>query len=170
MGFLRQEYWSRLPYSPLEDLPDPGAEPASLTSPALADGFFTTRATWEAIFACSRSIIKPFEYGSVNKLEYGMEQNDWLASEPSWKLNSRLPMCKQQVPPQCLALLATALPLGCFAQTTHSHHQRGAFAPWEWDFPRERWWGRGLTPLEHHNMLRVLYLLSYLILNEPMNE
>ena len=30
------------------DLPHPGLEPASLTSPALADGFFTTSATWEA--------------------------------------------------------------------------------------------------------------------------
>ena len=28
------------------DLPDPGIQPASLTSPALAGGFFTTRATW----------------------------------------------------------------------------------------------------------------------------
>ena len=30
------------------DLPDPGIEPTSLTSP-LADGFFTTSATWEAL-------------------------------------------------------------------------------------------------------------------------
>ena len=48
MGFSRQEYWSGLPNPPPEDLPDPGIEPASLTSPALADGFFTTSATWEA--------------------------------------------------------------------------------------------------------------------------
>ena len=36
---------------PPPDLPDPVIEPASLTSPALAGGFFTTRATWEALFA-----------------------------------------------------------------------------------------------------------------------
>ena len=30
------------------DLSDPGIEPTSLTSPALAGGFFTTSATWEA--------------------------------------------------------------------------------------------------------------------------
>ena len=30
------------------DLPDSGIEPASLMSPALAGGFFTTSATWEA--------------------------------------------------------------------------------------------------------------------------
>ena len=48
MGFSRQGYWSGLPCPPPGDLPDPGIEPASLTSPALAGGFFTTRATWEA--------------------------------------------------------------------------------------------------------------------------
>ena len=46
-GFSRQEYWSGLPCFPPGDLPNPGIEPVSLMSPALA-GFFTTRATWEA--------------------------------------------------------------------------------------------------------------------------
>ena len=48
MGFSRQEYWSGLPYLPPGHLSDPGIKPASLTSPALAGGFFTTSATWEA--------------------------------------------------------------------------------------------------------------------------
>ena len=48
MGFSRQEYCSELPRPPPEDLPDPGIKPASLMSPALARGFFTTSATWEA--------------------------------------------------------------------------------------------------------------------------
>ena len=38
MGFSPQEYWSRLPFSPLGDLPNPGIE---TTSPALAGRFFT---------------------------------------------------------------------------------------------------------------------------------
>ena len=46
--FSRQEYWSELQCPPPGDLPDPGIEPASLTSPALAGRFFTTSATWEA--------------------------------------------------------------------------------------------------------------------------
>ena len=33
---------------PSGNLPDPGIEPASLASPALAGGFFTTSTTWEA--------------------------------------------------------------------------------------------------------------------------
>ena len=44
-GFPRQEYWSGLPFPSPGDLPDPGIE---LMSPALAGGFITTNATWEA--------------------------------------------------------------------------------------------------------------------------
>ena len=46
--FSRQGYWIRLSFPPPGDLPDPGIEPVSLTSPALAGAFFTTSATWEA--------------------------------------------------------------------------------------------------------------------------
>ena len=49
MGFFKQEYWSGLSCLPPGDLPHPGIESASLVSPALADGFFTTSATWEAL-------------------------------------------------------------------------------------------------------------------------
>ena len=41
MGFSRQEYWSGLLCPPPGDLPDPGIEPMSPVSPALAGGFFT---------------------------------------------------------------------------------------------------------------------------------
>ena len=42
MGF------SLLPCPPPGDLADPGIEPASFMSPALADGFLSTSITWEA--------------------------------------------------------------------------------------------------------------------------
>ena len=45
MEFSRQEYWIRLSFPPPGNLPDPGIKPASLLSPALASGFFTTSAT-----------------------------------------------------------------------------------------------------------------------------
>ena len=48
MEFSRQEYWRGLTFPPPGDLPNPGIEPVSLTSPALVDGFFTTSTTWEA--------------------------------------------------------------------------------------------------------------------------
>ena len=41
MGSPRQEYWFRLPFPSPEDLPDPGNEPKSLGSPALASRFLT---------------------------------------------------------------------------------------------------------------------------------
>ena len=37
-----------MPFPPPEALPDPGIEPSSLLSPALAGGFLTTSTTWEA--------------------------------------------------------------------------------------------------------------------------
>ena len=49
-GFSSQEYWSGLPFPPPEDLSNPGIEPVSLMSPALASGFFTTSAIWEALY------------------------------------------------------------------------------------------------------------------------
>ena len=36
MGFSRPEYWGGLPFPPPGDLPDPGIEPTSIVSPALA--------------------------------------------------------------------------------------------------------------------------------------
>ena len=50
MGLSKQENWSGLSCSPPGDLPDPGMEPRPLISPALAGRFFTTSATWEALF------------------------------------------------------------------------------------------------------------------------
>ena len=49
VGFSRQRYWSGFLCSPLGDLLDPGVEPLSLRSPALAGRFFITSATWEAV-------------------------------------------------------------------------------------------------------------------------
>ena len=42
MGFPRQEYWSSLPFPTPWDLPNPGIEPESSESPALAGRFFIT--------------------------------------------------------------------------------------------------------------------------------
>ena len=48
MGFSRKKYWRGFLCLPPGDLPDPRIKLASLLSPALADGLFTTSATWEA--------------------------------------------------------------------------------------------------------------------------
>ena len=48
LGFFRQEHWSGLPFPPPGDLLNPGMEHESLTTPALAGGFFPVSTTWEA--------------------------------------------------------------------------------------------------------------------------
>ena len=45
MGFSSQEYECGWPFPTLGDLPDPGIEPTSLSSPALVGGFLITCAT-----------------------------------------------------------------------------------------------------------------------------
>ena len=45
-----------MPFPSPGDLPDPGIELASLTSPALEGGFFTTGATWKPIIPHRRGI------------------------------------------------------------------------------------------------------------------
>ena len=48
MGFSRRGYWSGLPFPSPGDLSNPGTEPASLVSPALAGRLLTTGASREA--------------------------------------------------------------------------------------------------------------------------
>ena len=48
-GFSKQEYWHGLPCFLPGDLPGPRIKPVSCASPALAEEFFTTSATWAAL-------------------------------------------------------------------------------------------------------------------------
>ena len=48
--FPKQEYWSRLPFPSPWDLPDPGIEPKSPVSPALAGVFSTTAPHVKSLF------------------------------------------------------------------------------------------------------------------------
>ena len=71
MEFSWQEYWSYFPYPSPGHLPDPGIKLKSLTSPALAGGFFTiftTRATWEA---SEISIMKKIKWSGMTVIEAG---------------------------------------------------------------------------------------------------
>ena len=57
MGFSRQEYWSGLP-CPSGDIPNPGIEPASLKSPALAGRIFSTSDLGRHSHVCIRRRLK----------------------------------------------------------------------------------------------------------------
>ena len=60
MEFSGQEYWSGMPLHPPGDLPDPGIEPASLESSALAGRIFTISAT---------CIIKKYQFLKLRNKE-----------------------------------------------------------------------------------------------------
>ena len=47
VGFPRQEYWNVLPFPSPGTLPDPGIEPVTFVSPALAGGFLITESPGE---------------------------------------------------------------------------------------------------------------------------
>ena len=55
--------YMELPRPPPGELPDPGIEPLSLTSSALAGGFFTTSAAWEAL--CLHTYIHIYTHTHV---------------------------------------------------------------------------------------------------------
>ena len=58
MEFLRQEYWSGLPFPSPGDLSNPGIKPGS---PALAGGFFIIEASREAVGRLGTPLTK-FNY------------------------------------------------------------------------------------------------------------
>ena len=68
MGFPRQEYWNGLLLPPPGDLPYPGIEPVSLTSPALPGGLFTTSTAWEAPIGHQVFSIPPLKHLSTLRL------------------------------------------------------------------------------------------------------
>ena len=66
MEFSRQEYWSRLPFPPQEDLPNSGTEPASL---ALPGRFFTTEPPGKPVVLFTFSLMGLGERGGGEKEE-----------------------------------------------------------------------------------------------------
>ena len=65
-GILQARIVELVAMTPPGDLPDPGIEPASLMSPALAGGFFITGATLEALddMGCHLLFTEPKNHGS----------------------------------------------------------------------------------------------------------
>ena len=62
MGFSRQEYRSGMLFPSPGHLPDPGIEPTSLASPALASRFFTTVPRGKPIYVPKHQIISPHPF------------------------------------------------------------------------------------------------------------
>ena len=78
-GILQTRIQSGLPCPYPADLPNPGIEPTSLTSPELAARFFTTSTTWEASVC------------SILVQNYRECHEKPLGDSPDWHLNSLPP-------------------------------------------------------------------------------
>ena len=98
MGFSRQEYWSGLPFPSPGDLTDPGIEPKSPVSPALAGGFFTTVPPGKPHkFFCSTLNKLSWALPSCPEIQsqpvpLGMPLNIWKRSnKETWLLLTRIP-------------------------------------------------------------------------------
>ena len=109
MWISRQEYWSGLPFPSPGDLPDPGIEPESLVSPALAGGFFTTEPPGKPPLSeglCSNIWVKIFLF--LTCLSTSKEILSVLAkvsrkqSNLSWMLHSTVvpPLMQKPLYPQ----------------------------------------------------------------------
>ena len=98
MGFFRQEYWSGLPFPPPGNLHDPGIEPSSLASLALAGRFFTTEPLGKPIKISKKrrgEIGGSLErkQGEREKLKAGKPTN-WIGFLRNWRLK-RAPSRKE---------------------------------------------------------------------------
>ena len=71
MELSRQEYWGGLPFPTPGDLPNPGIEPTSPASPALAGRFFLYHcAIWEALLFPVQSLTRGHRLLGTSSLEH----------------------------------------------------------------------------------------------------
>ena len=93
MGFSRQEHWSGLPWPPPGDLPNPGIECASLTSPSLAGRFVTTIK------------LSPKVPSSLLVIESSPPHSHWTQTlDPTSSLSIYLPKAAGEGQKACMAL------------------------------------------------------------------
>ena len=84
MGFCRQEYWRGLPFPSPGDLPDPGVEPASLSSPSpprWAGGFSSVVLPGRPVMSCYTLVVQscptlcnPVDYSLTGSSVHGIPQ------------------------------------------------------------------------------------------------
>ena len=96
MGFCRQEYWRGLPFPSPGDLPDPGVEPASLSSPSpprWAGGFSSVVLPGRPVMSCYTLVVQscptlcnPVDYSLTGSSVHGIPQArilEWIFDSSS---------------------------------------------------------------------------------------
>ena len=148
-GFSKQEYWSGLLSLSPEDLPDSGIKPASLKSPALADRFFTTSATWEALgnpnafqmpsfsqYLCPQFGLYFTFPGCVLTNEGRQKSSVTLGAEVWWASGAFLPAIGRggfkfmKLNLQNLLLILYSFFVKLYCQTVHTSKYRPMDLPW----------------------------------------
>ena len=88
MGFPSHEYWSGLPFPSPGDRSDPGIEPLSPVSPALAGGFIITELQGKPMayspsgFLCSEMVpLTVFRLECIISVMHRAHSPVWLGSE-----------------------------------------------------------------------------------------
>ena len=76
MGIFQARILSGLLCTPQGDLADPGIEPASFMSPALAGRFFTASITWKPLFSSLISTLPPLYTGEQSEQFIAGEQSE----------------------------------------------------------------------------------------------
>ena len=125
MGFSRQEYWSGLSYPPPGDLPDLGIEPVSLTSPAVADGFFTTSPPGKPSQSHKQIITKGGRLRSVSVLtqqdiHWALLSQDWICIPSGFARRALTGSGKETKAVRCARLVSPLVPVG--AHQVHVGH------------------------------------------------
>ena len=86
MGLTKQEYWNGLPFPTPGDLPDPGMEPLSLMSPALASGFFITAPPGEPQYHDYCTSFTPYDNLTLYSISNSpFHRNSIPALFPFWR-------------------------------------------------------------------------------------
>ena len=74
------------------DLPDPGIEPTSLISPALADRFFITSTTWEAL----QNKSQPIKFPPMRDYIHTSESNTHSGTQTKYNIQFQVAIMSQK--------------------------------------------------------------------------
>ena len=93
VGFSRQEYWGGLPCPPPGDLPNPGIEPGSLMSSALAGGSLLLEPPRKHNLTVERSTIRLFGGSDVKYRAWRMFKWKWVQVKNEGKCRNEREAC-----------------------------------------------------------------------------
>ena len=98
MGFSKQGYWSGLPFPPPRHLDDPGIEPTSPASPALAGGVFPTEPSGNThvhIYTSFFEMKSPTNIGCKYITMSLLFIITWNYDKEEWQSSKRIRMLKE---------------------------------------------------------------------------